>query len=155
MMQVSFKKHHYDSYSYIGHCMQLGICYNIIVGGSNHSMYCFHVFINFSDNFHLAHQGGTVTQPHYHIQRYNDQDEILKLQAASGSSTCIQSIPTSSAGTIWVAELGDDGDSLSGIKLSTTTSTGDKWYLRADPFANSAHLACPNHINDVSVMLAI
>ena len=87
----------------------------------------------FADNFHLAHQGGPVTQPHYHIQRYNDQDEILKLQATSGSSTCIQSIPTSSStDTIWVAELEDDGDSLSGIKLFTTSS-GNKWYLRADP----------------------
>ena len=143
-MRVSF---HYDTYiarTLHAVSMQLGVLITACT-----------VFINFADNFHLAHQGGTVTQPHYHIQRYNDQDEILKLQAASGSSTCIQSIPTSSADTIWVAELGDDGDSQSGIKLSTTTSTGDKWYLRADPFANSAHLACPNHINDVSVIRAI
>ena len=48
-----------------------------------------------------------------------------------------------------MAELGVNGDSQSGIKLFTMNG-GDKWYLRAHAFGNSAELVCPDHLNHVS-----
>ena len=106
------------------------------------------LFVYIADNFYLAHCGGTSNQPHYYIQRFNDHNQ--KLQPASGSSiVCIQSVPKSSANTIWMAELGVNGDSQSGIKLFTMNG-GDKWYLRAHAFGNSAELVCPDHLNHVS-----
>ena len=89
------------------------------------------------------------TNDQYHIERYNNQNDKLQ-PATGGSEVCHQAIPTSSTATVWVAERGPGGDSQSGIKLFTTNSNGNKWYLRMSAFGGEADLVCPAHVNHVS-----
>ena len=42
------------------------------------------------------------------------------------------------------------GDSMTGIKLFTTDSNENKWYLRMSAFGGEADLVCPAHVNHVS-----
>ena len=91
------------------------------------------------------------TNDRYHIERYNNESD--KLQPANGGSeVCHQAIPLSSTATEWVAE--PSGGSQSGIKLFTTNSSGNKWYLRV-PLSNfdgeQPDLVCPDHMNHVSI----
>ena len=93
------------------------------------------------------------TNDRYHIERYNNESD--KLQPANGGSeVCPQAIPLSSTATEWVAEHEQDSDSQSGIKLFTTNSSGDKWYLRV-PFSNSngeqPDLVTTDHESHVSI----
>lgn len=99
-------------------------------------------------NFVLKSQGGPVNQPHYFIQRFNNSSH--KLQPAATTSCHQPSIPTGSDNTLWMAELGPNGSTQSGIKLFTTTSSGEKWFIRADAFGGAVDLVCPDHENHVS-----
>ena len=100
----------------------------------------------FADNFHAKVLG---TNDQYHIERYNNQTDKLQ-PATGGSEVCHQAIPTSSTATVWVAERTPGGDSVTGIKLFTTDSNGNKWYLRMSAFGGEADLVCPAHVNHVS-----
>ena len=85
----------------------------------------------------------------YYIEEYNDQS--CRLQPASGGSeVCHQAIPTSSAPTVWTAELGPTGNSQTGIKLFSTDTNGNKWYLRASLYGGAADLVCPDYCTHVS-----
>ena len=90
----------------------------------------------------------------YHIERYNDESDKLQ-PAIGGPENCHQAIPVSSTATVWIAEPAESsGDSLSGIKLFTTNSSGNKWYLRVPAFNSGGEqpdLVCPDHNNHVSV----
>ena len=100
-----------------------------------------------ADNFHLNHQGFTGSEPHYHIQRYNNASE--KLQAPTSTTSPQSTIPTGSAGTLWFAEQSTSGSSQSSIRLYTT-SGGTKWYLHAHRFLSSASVVREDHLNNVS-----
>ena len=100
----------------------------------------------FADNFHAKVLG---TNDQYHIERYNNQTDKLQL-ATGGSGVCHQAIPTSSTATVWEAERTPGGDSVTGIKLFTTDSNENKWYLRMSAFGGEADLVCPAHVNHVS-----
>ena len=82
----------------------------------------------------------------YYIERYNNP--LDKLQPANGGSeVCRQSISVSRTETIWRAERGLSGNSKSGIKLFTISSSGNKWYLRMPTFDDGPDLICPDYVS--------
>ena len=93
------------------------------------------------------------TNDQYHIERYNNQTDKLQ-PATGGSEVCHQAIPTSSTATVWEAERTPGGDSVTGIKLFTTDSNENKWYLRMSAFGGEADLVCPAHVNHVSYIIS-
>ena len=94
-----------------------------------------------------------ATNDHYYIERYSNQADRLQ-PATGGSEVCHQAIPTSSTATVWEAEL-TGGDSVTGIKLFTTDSDNNKWYLRVPGnIDEQPDLVCSDHINHVSIYLS-
>ena len=92
-----------------------------------------------------------ATNDHYYIERYSNQADRLQ-PATGGSEVCHQAIPTSSTATVWEAERTPGGDSVTGIKLFTTDSNGNKWYLRVPGnIDEQPDLVCPDHISHVSI----
>ena len=100
-----------------------------------------------ADNFRLYHQGFTGSEPHYHIQRYNNASQ--KLQAPTSTTSTQSTIPTGSAGTPWFVEQSASGSSQSGIRLYTTSGS-TKWYLHAHPLLSSASVVHEDHLGKVS-----
>ena len=92
-----------------------------------------------------------ATNDHYYIERYSNQTDRLQ-PATGGSEVCHQAIPTSSTATVWVAERTPGGDGVTGVKLFTTDSNGNKWYLRVPAYPDEQpDLVCLDHINHVSI----
>ena len=106
-----------------------------------------------TDNFHLIHQGGPSNAPRYLIQRINNQNQRLH---ANSTTTATQQadIPTTSAATIWVAEIPSNNSTQFGLKFYTEIILGpndvQRWYLRANAFGTSVDLV---RSDDVSVVI--
>ena len=83
---------------------------------------------------------------HYYIERYNNPSDRLQ-PASGGTEACEQAIPVSSTETVWIAERGPTGNSQTGIKLFTISSSGDKWYLRMPALDSGANLVCSDQVS--------